>query len=36
VSFNLFPGLLRELLIEQGEYYVELYEGAGSSWRCTK
>lgn len=36
VSLNLFPSLLRELLVERGEHAVEVYEGAGSSWRCAR
>ena len=36
ISYNLFPGLLRELLVERAEYSVEVYEGAGSCWRCVK
>ncbi|KAH7624522.1 hypothetical protein Ndes2526B_g00726 [Nannochloris sp. 'desiccata'] len=36
VSYNLFPGILKELLVERGEHAVEVYEGAGSSWKCIK
>lgn len=36
ISYNLFPGILKELLVERGEHAVEVYEGAGSSWRCVK
>ena len=36
LSSNLFPSLCKELLVEQGEYEIEVYEGSGSSWKCTK
>lgn len=36
VSYNLFPSLLKELLIDRGEHAVEFYEGSAGSWRCVK
>lgn len=33
---NLLPVLLRELLVDPGENSVELYEGAGGSWKRVK
>lgn len=33
---TLFPTLLRNLLLESGQHNVQLYEGSGSSWKCTK
>jgi hypothetical protein len=36
VPYNLFPGLVRELLVERAEFNVELYEGSGTSWTLSK
>lgn len=33
---NLFETALHHLLVESGEYSVQLYEGSGSSWRKTR
>lgn len=33
---NLFESILRDLLIEQSEYTVEVFEASGSSWKKTK
>ncbi|XRB17399.1 DNA mismatch repair protein MSH2 [Pseudoscourfieldia marina] len=31
-----FADVLRDVLLERGEHTVELYEGAGDKWKCTK
>lgn len=40
LSYNLFPVILKELLIHLGEYAVELYENtpasSGCAWVCKK
>ena len=36
LSKALYERVLRDLLMERAEYAVELYEGAGSAWTCTK
>ena len=36
VPHNLLPSALKELLVERGEHAVEVYEGAGASWKCVK
>ena len=36
VSLNLFPCLVRQLLVEGGDHAVEVYEGSGCSWRRTR
>lgn len=33
---NLFETVLRELLLEGAEHTVEMYEGAGSSWKLSR
>ena len=32
----LFESVLRELLLEGAEHTVEVFEGAGASWKMTK
>lgn len=36
VSYNLFPSMCKELLVERGDHEVEVYEGSGGSWKCVK
>lgn len=36
LSYNLFPTLIKELLVDRAEHTIEVYEGASSSWNCTK
>ena len=33
---HMLPNILHWLLVQQGQYRVEMYEGSGSSWECTK
>ena len=33
---NMYENVLRELLLEGAEHCVELWEGAGASWKVTK
>lgn len=36
ISRNMFEVILRDLLLERTDHTVELYEGSGGNWRCTK
>lgn len=33
---HMLPNLLHWLLVQQGQYRIEMYEGSGSAWQCTK
>ncbi|KAI8110889.1 hypothetical protein M9434_004463 [Picochlorum sp. BPE23] len=36
LSYNLFPVILKDLLVDSNEYSVEFYEGSADAWECTR